>query len=322
METGLYITIDTEMSPALHQQGWSAGDNLNSSIFGRCDSGDFGISYQMHVMEEAGLTGIFFVDPMPALVYGPQILPDIIAPIVERGHEVQLHIHTEWLEFADHNPVGGLTGHSIKDFPLQAQVDLLGLARELLCSAGAPDPNAFRAGNYGANDDTLKALHLLGINYDTSFNPAYIGNGCDISLTADQVSMVRKHGVDVLPVSAIQNTKDSLRHAQVCALSSWEMKAALDHAARTEQSHFNVVTHSFELLTRNRKRVNAAVKARFDNLCRHAGAHSLIKSHGFHGMPSTVMQRDGQGDAERLPPFLIRRLTRMGKQALYQLVIE
>ena len=322
METGLYLTIDTEMSPALHQQGWSAADNLASSIFGRCDSGVFGINHQMDVMEEADLIGIYFVDPMPALVYGREILPEIVAPIVERGHEVQLHIHTEWLEFADHNPVGGLTGHSIKDFPLNAQVELLGLARDLLCEAGAPEPNAFRAGNYGANDDTLKALHLLGIDYDTSFNPAYLGNGCDISLPADQINMIGKHGVEVLPVSAIQNTKNSLRHAQVCALSSWEMKAALEHAARTGQRHFNVVTHSFELLTRNRKRVNAAVKARFDALCRHAGEHPLIESHGFHDIPKHMMQSEAKDNAERLPPFLIRRLTRMGKQALYQLVLE
>ena len=322
METGLYITIDTEMSPALHQQGWKAADNLASSIFGHCSSGNFGINHQMDVMEKAGLTGIFFVDPMPALVYGREILPDIVGPIVSRGHEVQLHIHTEWLEFANSEPVGSLRGHSIKDFPLDAQIELLGLAREMLCAAGAPEPNAFRAGNYGANDDTLRALNKLGIGYDTSFNPAYLGNGCEISLSEGQIDMVRKHGVDILPVSAIQDTRNTIRHAQVCALSSWEMQAALDHAARTEQHHFVVVTHSFELLTRNRKRGNRAVKARFDALCQHASEHPLIKSHGFQDIPSGVGPDDTNGGATRLPSFAIRRLTRIGKQAFYRLVLE
>src|SRR3546814_12347641 len=83
---------------------------------------------------------------MPALVHGPSIIRDIVAPIVARGHEVQLHIHTEWLAFARFNPVGRLTGRNIGDFPLGAQKKLIGLAADIPVPAVSPAPAAFRPG--------------------------------------------------------------------------------------------------------------------------------------------------------------------------------
>src|SRR3546814_18816033 len=110
---------------------------------------------------------------MPALVHGPAIIRDIVTPIVARGHEVQLHIHTEWLAFARFNPAGRLTGRNIGDFPLGAQKKLIGLAADMLVRAGAPEPVAFSAGTYGANDDTLRALDALGFLFDSRFNGGY-----------------------------------------------------------------------------------------------------------------------------------------------------
>src|SRR3546814_7675122 len=112
MVTRAIISFDTELSAGLHQRGHDARANFESSILGRCRDGDFGIHFQMDMLESYGLKGVFFVDPMPALVHGPSIIRDIVAPIVARGHEVQLHIHTEWLAFARFNPVGRLTGRS------------------------------------------------------------------------------------------------------------------------------------------------------------------------------------------------------------------
>ncbi|GAB5487700.1 MAG: hypothetical protein Pars2KO_12700 [Parasphingorhabdus sp.] len=275
----------------------------------------------MDLMESYDLKGVFFVDPMPALVYGSAIVADMVSPIVERGHEVQIHMHTEWLEFTKKNPVGGRLGRNIKDYPLNAQIELIGLARDLLCDAGAPNPNAFRAGNYGANDDTLRALKTLGIAYDSSFNPAYLGSGCDMSFPAHQNCLTEKHGVKELPIAAIRETGSRLRHAQVCALSSWEMKAALDHAVYAGLPHFVAITHSFEFLSRNRKGLNSAVRARFESLCRHVSQQPLLTDGGFHNWPQ-ISDAKSEQQFERLPPVLIRRLARIGQQAIARLVAE
>jgi len=108
---------------------------------------------------------------MPGLIWGTAAIEDVVGPIVRRGHDVQLHIHTEWLELTGSaNPVGR-TGTNIADFNLDEQCNLLDRARSLLVAAGAPLPRAFRAGNYGANDDTLRALAILGLSHDSSHCP-------------------------------------------------------------------------------------------------------------------------------------------------------
>lgn len=310
MATQVFISCDTELSALLQQRGASARANFDASITGRTTAGDFGIGWQMDRLEEHGLKGVFFVDPMPALVHGGQIVADIVGPILSRGHEVQLHIHTEWLDFAPTNPFAPLSGHSIADFPADAQKDILALARDLLVEGGAPAPIAFRAGNYGADDSTLRALAKLGIIWDTSLNPAYLGSECRISLPRETINATPHCGVTELPVSTLYDRPGHLRPAQVCALSSREMSALLDHAARTKQAHVMIVCHSFEMLSRDRQRPNRLVMDRYKALCALVSRHVALESGVFSNVTPTMT-----GTATHLQPNLLRTGWRYVEQA-------
>ena len=272
----------------------------------------------MDRLEAFDLKGVFFVDPMPALVYGPDIVARIVEPIVARGHEVQLHIHTEWLAWSAHAPVKA-RGQNVGDFDLGEQKALIAFARDLLMTAGAPASIAFRAGNYGANDDTLRALTATGIAWDSSFNPAYRGAPCRIDLTDDAIDPVTRCGVKELPVAAIFDTPGHIRHAQICALSSREMAAALTHAADTRRPAFAIVTHSFEMLSRDRKRPNRAVMRRFEAICRHIADSKTLVSAGFADLPDAVPD---QVAGERLAPDRLRTFARQVEQAVATLRYE
>lgn len=319
MVTRAIISFDTELSAGLHQRGHDARANFESSILGRCREGDFGIHFQMDVLERYGLKGAFFVDPMPALVHGPSIIRDIVAPIVARGHEVQLHIHTEWLAFARFNPVGRLTGRNIGDFPLGAQKKLIGLAADMLVRAGAPDPVAFRAGNFGANDDTLRALDALGFLFDSSFNGAHVGHGCDITLDPRNIGMRLHHGVCEVPVSGLMDRVDSFRPAQLCAMSEEEMGDALDHAAASGAIQFSAFSHSFELLSRDRAVANRLAIARMEALCQAVAADPRVTSGGFADLPQPPAQ---PGPIRPPEPRPLRTLRRTAEQAAGHLAHE
>lgn len=56
---------------------------------------------------------------------------------MEHGHDVQLHLHTEWLAFTDRGPLAGRRGRNICDFNLDEQTELLSTAANLLEKAGA-----------------------------------------------------------------------------------------------------------------------------------------------------------------------------------------
>jgi hypothetical protein len=315
--TKVLITIDTELSAGLFQHGFDAAANFAASIAGNTTRGDVGIDWQMDRLDAHGLTGVFFVDPMPALVYGPDVITRIVVPIVARGHEAQLHIHTEWLEWAQNAPVAA-RGRNVADFTLADQITLIECARDLLVAAGAPQPIAFRAGNYGANDDTLRALAQLGIAWDASFNPTYRGAPCAIDLPADTIDPLIRFGVGELPVAAIFDRPGQLRHAQICALSTREMTAALHHAAATQRPAFAIVSHSFEMLSRDRQRPNRAIMARFEHLCRTIAAHPGLTSSGFAGLDLPA----ASNGATHLAPSLWRTAVRHAEQAMASLRYE
>jgi hypothetical protein len=314
--TKVLITVDTELSSSLHRRGHTSGENFSSSILGRCKQGEFGIAWQMDRLEASGLKGVFFVDPLPALVYGESIVADIVAPIIARHHEVQLHIHTEWLEWAKTSPVDGRQGRNLADFTLDDQILLLNLAADLLQRAGAPRATAFRAGNFGANDDSLRALAKIGLRWDSSVNAAYLTRGCDINVSAEQIDPIECYGVIELPVSGLYDRPGQMRPAQICALSIREMRAALYHAAKEQQDHFVIVTHSFEMLSRDRSRSNDSVIARFEDMCRTIADHSLLESAGFNDLPDTVLAKPRGFTATRLAPSLPRTVERIIQQAL------
>ena len=311
--TEVLLTVDTELSALLHQRGMSPTDNLASSILGRCHAGEFGVGWQMDVAHRHGAKLVFFVDPLPSLVYGDAIIADVVAPIIERGHEVQLHIHTEWLEWAKDSPVGGRQGRNLADFSLADQITLLRIASDILERAGAPRPIAFRAGNFGANDDTLRALAELGIAWDSSFNAYYAGLGCDIDCPPGQIDPITLHRVLELPVSGINDRPGHIRPAQICALSTWEMRAALRHAAVQRQHCFVVVTHSFEMLSRDRQRPNLIVMQRFRDLCSTIAATPGLRAIGLRDLQPSL---PAAHPPTRLSPNHLRTLHRMAAQAI------
>lgn len=278
--TTLLITVDTELSAALHQHGVGLDENVRRSIRGEVDGRSYGIGWQMSLMERHGLKGVFFLDPLPALVYGGDFLKPIVADLIGRGHEIQLHAHSEWLQWTKMSPVGGRQGRNIGDFSLADQIAILGLGKALLEDAGAPPVTAFRAGNFGANDDTLRALARIGIAWDSSVNPAYLGHDCAISANA----LAGPHdglGITELPVSGIADRPGHFRPAQICAMSAAEMRAGLRHAAREGHPAFVVVTHSFEMLSRDRQRPNRAVMRRFERLCEEVRRLPGVETGGF-----------------------------------------
>ena len=192
------------------------------------------------------------------------------------------------------------------------------LARTLLTTAGAPTHRAFRAGNFGANDDTLRAAAAIGLMYDSSFNPVMLGSGCRIGLASDQIDPIVYQGVTEIPVSAIEDRPGHIRPAQLCALSARELREALYHAAATARPTFTVVTHSFEMLSRDRKRPNRLVMARFEAMCRTIASHPGLTTATF----ATINPLPETTTPARLPASYARTAWRTVEQAYATIAYE
>ncbi len=268
MASPVLLTVDTELT----WRHYRPGDDWRVNFARSIEPAGVGVSHQLEVLARHGLKACFFVDPMPALLYGIEPIRAIVAPILAAGQEVQLHLHAQWREVADGRDP---TGIELTSFDCAGQRDLIAQARDLLIEAGAPPPIAFRSGSYAANADTLAALADLGFACDASHNGSYRPVSA-LPLADAQIAPLRAGGVTEIPVGQFEDKAGRLRHLQICAASLDEMTGALRHAAAHGHPLTAIVSHSFELATRDGRRPNRLIVRRFENLCAFLAANRAM----------------------------------------------
>ena len=305
MATPVFITIDTEFAGRHYTAGFDVETIYERSI----EPAGVGLTYQLERLAAHGLKACFFVDPMPAMVFGLDPVRRIVDTILTAEQEVQLHLHPNWIKARRDDRTQSAPFH-MYEYSRAEQIDLIEGARQLLEAAGAPAPVAFRAGSYSANDDTLAALATAGIRYDSSHNGAEADQHSRVSLAAEHIAPASLPVVEV-PVTVIQDLPGALRTFQICALSSGEMNAALDHALDRDHAVVTIVSHSFELANRAGTSPNGVHVRRFEALCERlsADADELPTVH-FADRPRLKLERK---DAP-LGPDMLRTRWRQAEQ--------
>jgi hypothetical protein len=200
--TQVLLTLDTALSWASHARGASWQRNLAASNLPR----------QLEILRGHGLKACYFVDPMPALVYGIEPIRLMVGPILAAGQEVQLHLHPVWQSVAEGVAEGArfeLTCYDCED-----QLDLIETARDLLVEAGAPSPVAFRSGGYAADVRTLAALLQAGLRFDSSHDGSRHPDPSALPLEPDLAGPADLGGLIEIPVTRLGDAPEAaLRHA-------------------------------------------------------------------------------------------------------------
>ncbi|WP_395403804.1 hypothetical protein ACHMW6_33850 [Pseudoduganella sp. UC29_106] len=265
----VFITVDVE----IWCNGWKDIDSrfpdaYRRYIHGPTASGEFGLPYQLRVLSEHGLTGVFFVEPLFAARFGRQPLADIVGMIRSAGHEVQLHLHPEWIDEARQPLLQRAQDkrQHLGFFSLDEQTELLRQARAMLVEAGAADVNAFRAGSFGFNRDTLLALAANGIPFDSSYNATMFGPESGVMPGMLLTDPVLCDGVAEYPMTVYRDGR-GLRHTQLTSCTSAELEGLLWQALEQGREAFVLLSHGFELLNTAKTRSDPTVVERFQRLC-------------------------------------------------------
>jgi hypothetical protein len=272
-------TVDTEFWPRrsyVRASDWKL--DYERDVLGRTERGDFGLEYQLQILDEYGLRGVFLVEALCGYAVGTEAVLDMVCRIRQHGQDVQLHLHPEWLRWMPQSILPGRGGHHMRDFSRDEQVLLIDKGIEMLRRCGADQVCAFRAGGFGANLDTLDALSRNGLRYDTSYNDPHLRSACDMRVTPRLLQPRSLNGVVEVPVTFMRVFGNRHRRLQLDCCSSGEIERTLLSAWRQRWTVAVIVSHSFEFIrgrdgVASRGTVDPIVLRRFQRLCRFLAEH-------------------------------------------------
>ena len=269
----VFITIDTAIWDTTGRENPECLDaNIDAFIYGKSPEGDYGLSHMIEILNTCGIKATFFVETLCIDRTGADRIRTIIDYIRQQGHDVQLHVHPEWLD-QDSTPVGSGAKQYLHQFTGEEQAVIIKRSMANMTECGVKSVTAFRSGNYGFNSDTLTALARNGIAFDSSYNSCNLDQACKFG-RIDKLTQPRKiESVLEFPVSCFIDFRDEEQNARICDCSFAEMKEALLNAWQDGWYSFVIVSSSFELVNMESETgrctgVNAVNSRRFARLCK------------------------------------------------------
>lgn len=266
----VFLTFDVEV----WCDGWDHLDQhfpaaYRRYVYGATDGDGYALPMTLKILAENSLQGIFFVEPLFSARFGADKLKTIVDLIQDAGQEVQLHLHPEWCDEIEILPgVQAVPKRPhLWQFTEVDQKTLIRVGTEMMRAAGVPIMRAFRAGNFSANLDTLRALASAGYAIDSSLNATAPQSFPDGHGSLDSYSRSIWMGVQSLPISVFFDGFGRMRHAQVGACSFEELSNAVDSCARNGWGDFIILSHGFELLKPGAMERDPIVVRRFRRLC-------------------------------------------------------
>ncbi len=313
----VFITVDTE-----HSIGGAFRDrNLKpvgneKRVWGKIGDKSFGIPLMMDIAETFDIHLTFFVEVLNKHYFGEDETKKVCEYILKRGHGVQLHLHPNYLNFKLNNPQEKAYSDLIGTYSPEKQIELIKEGMEILIQNGVPRPIAFRAGCFGANEETLQALKAVGVLIDSSYNKAYIGDTCLLD-TRQINDLTYLNGIWEFPITNfVESTKlrpKRFKPLDINGVSFEEMKFVLDQAKECGPHNVTIILHSFSFLKPydaqyNRVRLRRNVIQRFKKLCRFLGENTrFFRVQTFSSVDKNEMSEMCQQSSHvftHVPPML------------------
>ena len=231
------ITIDTE--------GHAGSDPIRHLIWGETKNGQMGgIPLLMDIFDEFNAKGLFFLDFAEVFDYGYDKIEKVAKYIVDRGHDVGVHIHPDHMMPSKKK--------FLFEYSDEEQYEIIRKCTELYSKILGKRPSSFRAGKYSANRKTLDILAELGYKADFSQFYGY-KKWCHINppVTGDE-SVLLDNGLIEYPVMSYNHVFKGLfnRYDKLdINCSRAEHKKVLKELISQEDINVIVMfVHSFSLL--------------------------------------------------------------------------
>ncbi len=311
-KVNVFITVDTEHSiggafrdPRLKPVG------NEKRVLGRIGDKAYGIPLIMDIADDCNVLITFFVEVLNKHHFGEAESREVCRYIIDRGHDVQLHLHPNYLNFTRPNPGELYFRDNMFSYELEKQIELIKQGKELLVKYGVSHPIAFRAGNFGADTNTLIALKECGFFVDSSYNKYYLGNMCKLGdLKINDACKVQ--GVWEFPITNFQEVPlwkhNRTRPLDINGVSFCEMQRVLEQAPNCGLKNITVLLHSFSFIKPKDVQYNKAkprwrIIKRFKQLCEYLRSHSdIYRVRTFGSLTKEELENINESASDNFPP--------------------
>jgi len=152
----IIITVDVEST---YFDGVSI--SLPEQVQAICTGGiPCGLQGMVSQLKRRDYQATFFLNVFEHKAYGVETIRNLAAWLTKSGQDVQLHTHPHWAYDTNRK--------YMYQYNLQEQTEIIREGKELLKEWTGKEITAHRAGAYGADANTLKALIKNAIYYDSS----------------------------------------------------------------------------------------------------------------------------------------------------------
>jgi len=248
----VFITVDTE-----HSIGGSFENRKlkpvgnDKRIYGRFNGRQYALPLIMDIADRYGIFLTFFVEVLNKYYFDEEETKQVCEYILQYGHDPQLHLHPNWLNFKMDDPGALHFKDDMFSYSLKEQSELVAEGKELLTRYTGKEPVAFRAGNYAADENTLVALKINGFHIDSSYNHAFSESRVIAHKPMiNDVAMI--NGIWEFPVTNFRDFGGlkcrRTKPLDINGVSFGEMKNVLEAASTSGPFNVTIVLHSFTFI--------------------------------------------------------------------------
>ncbi len=263
MKTKVIITVDTEFSIA---GAFQDPENFKPiglpAVLCEKNGHSHGLGFLLDVLNQYDLKATFFVEALNSNYFGYELMGNIAHHIIERGQDVQLHLHPCWQYFKNKNWKDQLElnppNDNICTRTLQEIESILLEGIDVFCNWDLPRPIAIRTGSLCVNRNVYKAMASTGIKFSSN-----IGVGIFKPLEDELTLYSGCHEIEScyeLPVLTYSDFNISRKkHLKLLTItgSNWEeIEYLLLDAAKTKMDYVVILTHPFEYIKNKNQQYN------------------------------------------------------------------
>jgi len=275
MKRRVMITVDVEAQPARASE-----DHIERLIYGRFgDREQFGIGRMFDIADKHGVGIACFLDYAAENLYGDALL-DVGRYITARGHDLQVHLHPEFMSDDSFVRSGIKRINDMFEVGTPQARLLIEYALDAHNRVTSNKPVAFRGGGYRYNGAILEELARNNFTFNTSYNASRENQPFNIGSTKQ---FRWSSGILELPISCVFDFKGTRRFFDYNFNAAVFMNGSTDHCLQKHIDYLEayyaqhgtdaiavMVLHSWSFLTKNDKghysAINRDAADKFDAL--------------------------------------------------------